>query len=244
MDISAALLAVISHNGWHVIDDDVPMKMDNTIADDDLSAVAHVLTVQRGDALPTRIVIGKPTRGLNLLAAEVRDQLGSVEGANLLIACPVELPAHRRWIQEYQINFALRYARGEGETEEAFWGRVLPWASPVCGYLPMPQFLPAQDPSDRVVLLTGWNKSTLCRGLGGTGIDVVDGVVDGLHMSVAARKLREIAHQYACTGLPLVLSIRDETQCRYTARLFRAQGVKVGMYTVAPTESGIEASRS
>lgn len=244
MLISPALQATIDRNGWHIVDDPLPARMDTGKGPDDLAAVDHVLTVERGCAVPTRIIIGRPNRPLSSLAASMREMLGEKEGVNLLICCPVEYPPHQQWIEESRPAFCLRYVRRTGEPEEDFWSRVLfpvyPFAAPIAPFL----VFPGQRHEDRVVILTGWCKSTLCAIVEGSGVDVLDGPVDGLDAAVSGRQLRELAHRYACTGRPLVLSIRDAGTARYAARLFRAQGVVTGMYEVVPTESGIAATRS
>lgn len=244
MLISPALQATIDRNGWRIVDDPLPANVDKEKGPDELSAAGHVLTVERGLAVPTRLIIGRPSRALSSLAAAVRDMLCGNEGVNLIICCPVEYPPHQQWIEESRPHFCLRYVRRIWESEEDFWSRVLFPAYPLAEPIPPFLFVPGQHHDDRVVILTGWCKSTLCAIVDGSGVDVLDGPVDGLDTAVSGRQLRELAHRYACTGRPLVLSIRDAGTARYAARLFRAQGVATGMYEVVPTESGIAATRS
>lgn len=246
MNVSPELQAIITRNGWRIIDDKIPAKLDKFLEKGELPAVDHVLTVQRDNETPTRIVIGKPSRALNMLAADMRSLLNAEEGTNLIICYPDPVPSHEKWILEYQINFAMRYARGEDESEKEFWDRLLFPVKPIpvepfMSNAPMPQFLPGQNLDARVIILTGWNKSTICNSLYGS-VSVMDGVVDGLHMSEAARKLRSLAIHVSCIDLPLVISVRDNGVSRYTKQLFEASGVRVAMYVIMPTKDGISAT--
>lgn len=245
--MSEELKAAIQRNGWHVVLDQAPGQVDRNKAPDDEYVADRLLTVRRReDEVVTRILLGEPTFGLVGMAADLRDVLSKEEAAQLLICAYEEHEAHTAWIETHKVYFVLRYVREAGVSEAAFWDSVLfpavPAQEPV---KEVPQVVPEQDPEDRVVLLTGWAKSKLCaeaRKLA-PAVAVLDGDLDGLDYRDAGYKLRRLAHYCSQSGAPLVMSIRDDSRCAYACRLFRAHGIRVGMYNVVPTRDGLKATR-
>lgn len=133
-----------------------------------LKGRGQLVTLQRkSGGVPLRLLLyaGSEPQEAYQWAAEVRDSLDFLEGAQFYLLFLVPCSQAVSWIREADQRFCPRYARTEYETVSDFLDRAFPRALPAYRGVSGPElFVPGlKAPLEQVVLLTGWCKSTLLR---------------------------------------------------------------------------------